>query len=208
MPDGRRGRAKVVGEFPLTRSPDGDDLGRPPRAVAHKPSAHLGAGVTDDAEAETATLMDSYTEMTELLLPNDTNNLGRALGGVVLHWMDLCGAVAAMRFSSRQCVTAAMDHVDFIAPIDRGEVAIVEAYVFDTGRTSVDVKVDVRAEDPREGDSRETTSSFFTFVALDEAGTPTAVPDLDCPTQNQRALRDHAHEQRREQVRAVAERYE
>ncbi|MDZ5813397.1 hotdog domain-containing protein, partial [Halorubrum sp. AD140] len=89
---------------------------------------------------ETATLASSHTEMTEMLLPNDTNNLGRALGGAVLHWMDICGAIAGMRFSNRQVVTASMDHVDFIAPIEMGEVAIIEGYVFNTGRTSVDVK--------------------------------------------------------------------
>jgi acyl-CoA hydrolase len=158
--------------------------------------------------SDSATLLDSYTEMTELLLPNDTNNLGRALGGAVLHWMDICGAIAAMRFSNHQCVTASMDHVDFISPIDRGEVAIVEAFVFDTGETSIDVKVDVRAEDPREGEERETTTSFFTFVALDDEGTPTPVPDLDCPTENQQALRDAARKQRREQLSAVADKIE
>ena len=156
--------------------------------------------------SDTATLMNSYTEMTELLLPNDTNNLGRALGGAVLHWMDICGAISAMRFSNQQCVTASMDHVDFISPIDLGEVAIVEAFVFDTGRTSIDVKVDVRAEDPRQGEERDTTTSFFTFVALDDDGKPTPVPELECPTDNQRALRESARKQRREQLSAVAER--
>jgi acyl-CoA hydrolase len=156
--------------------------------------------------AVTATLMDSYTEMTELLLPNDTNNLGRALGGAVLHWMDICGAIAAMRFSNQQCVTASMDHVDFISPIDLGEVATVEAFVFDTGRTSIDVKVNVRAEDPKEGEERETTTSFFTFVALDESGTPTPVPKLECPDENQESLCDSARTERVEQLRAVAER--
>ncbi|WP_227354440.1 acyl-CoA thioesterase [Haladaptatus salinisoli] len=156
--------------------------------------------------ADTATLMDSYTEMTELLLPNDTNNLGRALGGAVLHWMDICGAISAMRFSNQQCVTASMDHVDFISPIDLGEVATVEAFVFDTGRTSIDVKVNVRAEDPKEGEERETTTSFFTFVALDESGSPTPVPKLECPDENQESLRDSARTERVEQLRAVAER--
>ncbi|MFB9824171.1 acyl-CoA thioesterase [Halobaculum roseum] len=144
--------------------------------------------------------------MTELLLPNDTNNLGRALGGAVLHWMDICGAIAAMRFSRRQCVTASMDHVDFIAPIDLGEVAVLEAYVFNTGRTSVDVKVDVRAENPRTGEERRTTTSFLTFVALDEEGSPTPVPDLDCPTPEEAALRAEATEERRAQLADVSER--
>ena len=157
-------------------------------------------------DSDGATLMDSYTEMTELLLPNDTNNLGRALGGAVLHWMDICGAISAMRFSNHQCVTASMDHVDFISPIDLGEVAVVEAFVFATGRTSIDVKVDVRAEDPKSGEERQTTTSFFTFVALDEDGAPTPVPDLDCPTENQQALRDGARKQRLEQLSDVADR--
>ena len=94
---------------------------------------------------ERATLMDSFTEMTEILLPNDTNDLGRALGGVVLHWMDLCGAVAAMRFSTRHCVTAAMDNADFVGPTEPAEIAVIEWYVFDVGSSSMEV----RAGDPR-----------------------------------------------------------
>lgn len=157
---------------------------------------------------ETATLAGSYTEMTELLLPNDTNNLGRALGGAVLHWMDICGAIAAMRFSGRQCVTASMDHVDFISPIDIGEVVVVEAYVFNVGRTSIDVKVDVRAENPIDETERETTSSYFTFVALDENGTPTEVPTLECPTEAESALRRRAIDGRKAQLEAIADRLE
>jgi acyl-CoA hydrolase len=120
--------------------------------------------------------------------------------------MDMCGAVAAMRFAREQCVTAAMDHVDFISPIDLGEIAIVEAYVFQAGTTSVDVAVDVRAEDPRSGEQRETTTSFFTFVAVDESGRPTEVPELVCETDAERDLREHARIRRREQLEAVAER--
>lgn len=155
-----------------------------------------------------ATLAQSYTEMTELLLPNDTNNLGRALGGAVLHWMDICGAIASMRFSSRQCVTASMDHVDFISPIDLGEVAVVQGYVFNTGRTSLDVRVHVSAENPQTGEIRETTTSYFTFVALDGAGNPTAVPSLECPSDEEASLREEAVEQRREQLEDVADRLE
>ncbi|WP_254534672.1 acyl-CoA thioesterase [Halomarina litorea] len=152
-------------------------------------------------------LLDSYTEMTEILLPNDTNNLGRALGGAVLNWMDICGAVAAMRFASNQVVTASMDHVDFISPIELGEVVVVEGYVFSTGRTSLDVKVDVHAENPRSDQpDRETTSSFFTFVALDEDGNTTGVPEVACPTDAEVDLRDGALAERRAQLEAVADR--
>jgi len=157
---------------------------------------------------EESTLAESYTEMTELLLPNDTNNLGRALGGAVLHWMDIAGAISGMRFANKQVVTASMDHVDFISPIDLGEVAVVQAYVFNTGHSSIDVKVDVRAEDPREGEERKTTASYFTFVALDDGGTPTAVPDLTCPTDEEEALREEAIKGRREQFEALVDRME
>jgi acyl-CoA hydrolase len=158
----------------------------------------------------TATLDSSRTEMTELLLPNETNNLGRALGGTVLHWMDLCAAMSAMRFSGRQCVTASMDHTDFLSPIDLGEVFELSAYVFRTGRTSVDCRVSVHAEDPKGGrtNRRKTTTSFFTFVALDEEGKPTEVPKLVCGSDESQALREKAIEEQREQLAAVAERLE
>lgn len=153
----------------------------------------------------TATLDDSHTEMSEILMPNDTNNLGRALGGSVLHWMDICGAISARRFSNRQVVTASMDHVDFIAPIELGDVVTVTAYVFDTGRTSMDVKVDVQAERPSTEETHEAGTSFFTFVALDESETPTRVPALQCPTETQKELRDVALAQRQQRRQELAE---
>ncbi|WP_338738448.1 acyl-CoA thioesterase [Haloplanus salilacus] len=159
-------------------------------------------------DGETATLAESHTEMTELVLPNDTNTHGRALGGAVLHWMDVCGAIAAMRFATSGVVTAAMDHVDFKSPIDLGEVVVVEAYIYDTGRTSIDVNVEVRAEDPRTGDERDATSSFFTFVAVDDDGEPTTVPDLACPTEGERRLRDAAVDDRAAQLERLVERME
>jgi acyl-CoA hydrolase len=156
----------------------------------------------------TATLAESHTEMTEIVLPNDTNTHGRALGGVVLHWMDVCGAIAAMRFANEGVVTASMEHVDFKRPIDLGEVVVVEAYVYDTGRTSLDVTVEVRAENPRTDTERATTSSFFTFVAVDDDGEPTPVPDLDCPTEGERRLRDAALDERAAQLERLVERME
>jgi acyl-CoA hydrolase len=156
----------------------------------------------------TARLSDSHTEMTELLMPDDTNELGRALGGVVLHWMDICGAIAAMRFTASQCVTASIDHVDFHAPIAIGEVATVRAYVFDTGRTSVEVKVDVTAENPRTGETRDATDSFLTYVAVDDDGRPTEVPGLDCPTDAEHQHREAAIEERQDRLDALLARLE
>jgi len=159
-----------------------------------------------NSERETVPLSSSYTEMTEMLQPNDANPLGRALGGVVLHWMDICGAISALRFCNKQVVTASIDHVDFISPIDIGEIAVVESYVFDVGRTSMNVKVDVRAEDPRKGKTRETTASFLTFVAIDNAGKPVEVPELVCETENEEVLREEANEQRQQKLEELIER--
>ncbi|PSQ37140.1 acyl-CoA thioesterase [Halobacteriales archaeon SW_10_66_29] len=160
------------------------------------------------AERDSVPLSESHTEMTEMLLPNDTNNLGRALGGVVLHWMDICGAISAMRFANQQCVTASMDHVDFIAPIDLGEIAVIQSYVFNTGRTSIDVKVDVHSENPRTGKHQETTTPFLTFVAIDDTGKPVQVPDLACETEAEEDLREMAVEQRQDELESIIERME
>jgi len=159
-------------------------------------------------DTQSVPLSESHTEMTEMLLPNDTNNLGRALGGVVLHWMDICGAISAMRFANQQCVTASMDHVDFIAPIDLGEIAVIQSYVFNTGRSSIDVKVDVHSENPRTGKHQETTTSFLTFVAINQEGKSVPVPDLACETEAEEELRQMAVEKRREELQSIIERME
>jgi acyl-CoA hydrolase len=147
---------------------------------------------------DTATLSDSHTVVSEILMPNDANNLGRALGGSILHWMDICAAIASRRFAQRQVVTVSMDHVDFISSIELGDIVVVEGYVFETGRTSMDVLVDVRAERPSENAVQDTATSFFTMVALDDDERPTDVPDVACPTDEQAMLRDDALRQSRE----------
>jgi len=159
---------------------------------------------TNATVADTTTLNDdevtlahSYTEMSEILMPNDTNNLGRALGGTVLHWMDICAAIATRRFSGGLTVTAAMEGVEFLAPIEQGDIVTLSGYVFEAGRTSMDVKVAVTAERPAAGEIRETTTSFFTFVAVDGSHGTRAVPELVCPTDEQRARRERALDQRR-----------
>ena len=122
--------------------------------------------------------------------------------------MDVGGAIPAMRFAREKVVTAAIDHVNFLAPIDLGEVASVEAYVFAVGQTSVDVRVEVDAEDPVSGEVRETTTSFLTFVALDDDGAPTPVPALACPTNAERERRDEARAERTAQAEALLTRME
>ncbi|GAB7013855.1 acyl-CoA thioesterase [Halolamina salina] len=137
-------------------------------------------------------LIDSYTETSEVVMPDATNNLGRALGGWVLHRMDLGGVVAARRFARSQVVTASIERVDFHAPIDLGDIAVLTAYVYDTGETSMQVRVDVTAERPSEGVERETASSHLTFVAIDGEESVQPVPELTVETDEERRLREAA----------------
>lgn len=155
---------------------------------------------------ETVPLSESFTERTEVLMPNDTNHLGRAFGGRILEWMDVVASVACRRFGGREVVTASIDHVDFHAPIDVGDVVTVEAYVFATGTSSVHVRTTVRAENPEDDEDWDVTSAFFTFVAVDDDETPVPVPDLDCPTEDEEALRERALEERRAHREALVER--
>lgn len=141
-------------------------------------------------------LEESYTETSEVVMPNGTNNLGRALGGWVLDRMDIGGVIAARRFARSQVVTASIDRVDFHAALDLGDIAVLTAYVYDVGETSMQVRVDVSAERPSEDRDRETASSDLTFVAIDDAERVTPVPRLDVESKRERTLRRRAKEGR------------
>lgn len=121
----------------------------------------------------------SAVEMTEMVLPNDANPLGNMLGGRMLHLIDLAAAIAAARHAGRPCVTASFDSVDFLSAVRVGEVCILRAKVTWTGRTSIEVAVDVFAENMVRGNRRKATSAFTTFVAIDSAsGKPAPVPPV------------------------------
>ncbi len=119
---------------------------------------------------------DSQVIMHEIVLPNETNILGNVLGGHVMHLMDLCAAMAAMKHCRKVVVTAAVDNVNFHDPVKVGEVMILKSSVNYADRTSMEVGVRIMAENPLIGDRRHTSSAYLTFVALDEEGKPTKVP--------------------------------
>jgi uncharacterized protein (TIGR00369 family) len=123
------------------------------------------------------TLMDTYIENRMRVQPNHANNYETAHGGIVMKWMDEIGAMSAMRFAGETCVTAAVDELSFVRPIPIGDTALVEAYAYDAGRTSVRVRLNVSRENPRTRETQRTTDSAFTFVAIDD-GKPTSVPEL------------------------------
>jgi acyl-CoA hydrolase len=134
------------------------------------------------------TLMDTYLENRWEVQPNHSNNFGSAHGGNVMKWLDGLGGLSAMRFAGETCVTAKMDELNFERPIPVGETALVESYVYEAGRTSVEVRLRAYREDPRTGETELTTSSYATYVAVDDTNTPTPVPALDVTTDEGRRL--------------------
>src|SRR5258708_22065745 len=120
----------------------------------------------------------SRTEVTELVLPQDSNLLGNILGGRVMHLIDIAGAIAAHRHCHRQVVTASVDHLDFLNPVRVGDLIVLEAQVNRVFQTSVEVGVEVFSEDSVAGIRKHTTQAFLTFVALDELCKPVPVPPL------------------------------
>lgn len=137
-------------------------------------------------------LMETYLENRWLVQPNHANNLQTTHGGYVLQWMDELGALSAMRFSGENCVTARMDQVNFKRPISVGDTALVEAYVYDVGTTSVRVRLRVYRENPRTGDRQLTTESYSVYVAIDQNREPTSVPELTVATDRGAELRESA----------------
>ena len=118
----------------------------------------------------TRTRAESESEMTELILPNDTNTLGNLLGGRLMHFIDLVGAMAAYRHSRTHVVTASMDHIDFIAPVHVGDLLILKSSMNRAFNTSMEVGVKVWVENTIAGTHRHVASAYLTFVAIDRKG--------------------------------------
>jgi acyl-CoA hydrolase len=122
---------------------------------------------------------ESRSEMTELILPNDANTLGNLLGGRLMHFIDLVGAMAAYRHSRSHVVTASMDHIDFIAPVHVGDLLILKSNVNRAYRTSMEVGVKVWVENMVAGLHRHVASAYLTFVAVDSQGRKVTVPGME-----------------------------
>jgi acyl-CoA hydrolase len=113
---------------------------------------------------------DSKSEMIELVLPNDTNPLGALLGGRLMHWIDLAGALAAHRHSHSYVVTASMDHIDFLVPVHVGDMVILQSSVNRVFRTSMEVGVRVSVENYISQSRQKVARAYLTFVAVDRHG--------------------------------------
>jgi acyl-CoA hydrolase len=136
-----------------------------------------------------ATISETYVENRERVQPNDTNNHGSAHGGNVMYWLDEVGAICAMRHAGVTCVTAHVDDLDFKRPVPQGETCAIIGYAYDTGRTSIRVRLQAFREDPLTGEREQTTEARFVFVAIDGDGETTPVPDLTVESEQCRELR-------------------
>ena len=141
-------------------------------------------------------VQDSMTEMVQFVLPNDTNTFGNALGGHVMQWIDLVGAIAANRHCRMPLVTASMERLDFLFPVRLGDIVVLKARLNFVGTSSIEVGIDVYAENPLSGERRHTSSAILTYVALDVHGNPAPVPPLIVETEEERQ-RFQAGEKRR-----------
>jgi acyl-CoA hydrolase len=124
------------------------------------------------------TVANSQSEMTEIILPNDTNILGNLLGGRLMHFIDLTGAMAAYRHSRTHVVTAAMDHIDFIRPVHLGDLLTLKSSVNRAFSTSMEVGVKVWAENTQTSTLCHVASAYLVFVAVDREGRRQKVPGL------------------------------
>lgn len=124
------------------------------------------------------TAKESLTITTEHVLPNDTNPLGNLYGGRLLQWMDTTAAIASHRHCKRVVVTATVNHVSFKEPIQLGSIVTLEAKVSRAFSTSMEVFIDVYVEDPVTGVRKKCNDAIYTFVAIDQNGSPLSVPEL------------------------------
>jgi len=145
---------------------------------------------------------ESYTEMVQVVLPNDANPLGFILGGTVMHLIDICGAIACHRHARSLLVTAAVDGLQFLHPIKVGDLIILRARVTATFQTSLEVKVEVLSEEIQTGERRMTSVAYLTFVTIDREGRRVPVPPLLLETDDDR--RDSAEAGVRRAARLTA----
>lgn len=143
----------------------------------------------------------SEVTMTEMVLPNDTNTLNNLMGGKLMHWMDIVAAIAAQKHSNRIVVTASADSISFKHPIALGNVVTLKAKTTRAFTSSMEVFIEVHAEDIPANKKILTHRAFFTFVAVDQNGRPIEVPEVVPETEEEKELFEGAL--RRRQLRLI-----
>jgi acyl-CoA hydrolase len=146
----------------------------------------------------------SRTIISLQMLPSDANPMGNVHGGTILKLVDVAAAVAAMRHSRTNVVSASIDRMDFYHPVYVGNLLILKASVNFAGRTSIESGVRIEAEDLKTGKVTHTGSSYVTYVALDDEGKPTPIPDLVPHTALEKKRWREAKERRAQRLAMLA----
>ncbi|SIO54264.1 acyl-CoA thioesterase [Chitinophaga niabensis] len=144
---------------------------------------------------------DSLINMTELVLPNDTNTFANLMGGRLMYWMDIAAALACMKHCAAPVVTASVDNISFENPIKLGNVVHIEAQVTRAFTTSMEVHMKVWGEDPVQQYRYKSNEAFMTFVALDPNGKARHVPPIIPESEDEVKLFEGAL--RRRQLRLI-----
>lgn len=142
----------------------------------------------------------SRVTLSQLMHPEHTNLLGNVHGGWIMKLVDEAGALACMRHSQRKVVTVTIDSMDFRQPIRIGDLVILTAEVSYTGRTSMEATVLVHAENPITGEQMHTNTAYLVYVALDDAGRPTPVPQLQAETEEEQQKMEQARERQQRRL--------
>jgi acyl-CoA hydrolase len=144
---------------------------------------------------------ESTVVKNELLMPNDTNMINNLMGGKMMYWMDICAGIAAQKHSESLAVTASVDNISFRQPIELGSVVTLTATVTRAFNSSMEVYIEVMAENIPNKTKFVSNSAFFTFVAIDDKGQTVEVPEAIPQTDREKELYDGAL--RRRQLRLI-----
>jgi acyl-CoA hydrolase len=125
---------------------------------------------------------ETFAQTSKIVLPNDTNVLANLMGGQLLNWMDITAGISAQRHSRRVVVTASVNNVSFNHPIKLGDVVTIEAKVSRAFTSSMEVYLDVYV-DLSNGTKKKSNEAIYTFVAVDQNGSPIEVPELLAETE-------------------------
>jgi len=153
--------------------------------------------MTKDSDKLTPrSVSQSLTEMTEVVLPNDANNLGTLFGGKVMLLIDVAGAIAARRHCQRMVVTASVDSLSFHSSVKVGDLVVLLASVNRVFNTSLEVGVRVLSEDTGTGQRQHTASAYLTYVAIGDDGKPTKIAPVLPETDDEKRRYNEAGERR------------
>ena len=139
--------------------------------------------------------------MSEIVMPNDTNNLNTLFGGKLMYWMDMAAAICAHKHTNNVVVTASVDNITFKAPINKGDIVTLNAFITRVFNTSMEIFIEVTAQNSNNNKKIESNTAFFTFVALNQKGKPIKVNEIYPENKNDKKLFDGAL--RRRQLRLI-----